>query len=322
MNIKKFITATFIVAMTLTTTAYTTPLAEASCSYNGYYNSKGKCEKSYSNKSSEKKEYKNQYQMRDESIRAMIARLQAMITFLESQLSDNASSTTTDLVVNTKSPSDVNDDSATLRGKVYLGDEDEADVYFKYGTNSSALNEESDSLNFNGDKSSVEFEIEIDGLKAATKYYYRAVAEDNDGNKTYGSIYNFKTAATSSSNDEPEAVTKQTENIDNNSAKIHGVVDMNDFENGLVFFVYGENEDLVKDIEDDYTEYADIDEDNEDLQKVEVDSDLDGNDSYNLDIENLNANTKNYYSICVEFENVDNNQEITCGSTKSFTTAQ
>lgn len=315
MNFKNIITATFIIAIALTTTVVTTPVAEASCSYNGYYNSKGKCEKSYENKF-EKKEYK--FQSRDASIRAMIARLEAMIAFLESQLSDEDSDTT--LAVSTITSTNINDDSATLRGKVYLNDEDEAEVYFIYGTSRTTLDDKSDSETYNDDNSSVAFEIDINDLNDGTTYYYQAVAEDNDGDKTYGSIYFFKTDSNDDSLDLPVATTKQVEKIATSSAEIHGLVDMNDFSNGLVFFAYGEEENLVKDVEDDYTEYADVDEDGDNLQKVEVDSDLDGDDSYNLDIENLNDDTNIYYSICVEFENEDNDQEITCGSTKSFST--
>src|SRR6185436_4292358 len=42
-------------------------------------------------------------------------------------------------------------------------------------------------------------------------------------------------------NDEPEVNTGSVTNITDESAKVRGEVDMNDFENGKVFFVYGED---------------------------------------------------------------------------------
>ena len=95
---------------------------------------------------------------------------------------------------------------------------------------------------------------------------------------------------------------------------------MNDFRNGIVFFVWGEDEDQVDDIERDYDSYSDVDEDGDDLRKERVDSDLDGRASYRLDIRGLDDDTEYYFAICVEYEDEDDDEVLACGSTEEFET--
>ena len=127
-------------------------------------------------------------------------------------------------------------------------------------------------------------------------------------------------SGSNSNDDEPEANTDTARNVDEDSAELRGDVDMNDFNNGEVFFVYGEDEDQVEDIEDDYDEYGDIDEGGDDLQKIKVDSSLDNYRTYWQLVVNLDDNTDYYYQICVEYEDDDNDQVITCGGVEHFET--
>lgn len=120
--------------------------------------------------------------------------------------------------------------------------------------------------------------------------------------------------------DEPDVTTDEAEDIEDTSAQLQGEVDMNDFNNGKVFFVYGEDEDLVEDIENEYDQYSDIDEEGDDLQVVLVDSDLDDDASYYFDIYGLDDDTDHYFQICVEYENEDDDDTISCGGVESFTT--
>ena len=120
--------------------------------------------------------------------------------------------------------------------------------------------------------------------------------------------------------DEPDVETEAARDIDDDSAELRGEVDMNDFDDGLVFFVYGEDEDQVEDIEDDYDEYRDIDEDGDDLQKFTVDSNLDGRDDYRADIRGLDDDTEYYFQICVEYEDDDDDEVIECGGVEDFET--
>jgi type II secretory pathway pseudopilin PulG len=124
----------------------------------------------------------------------------------------------------------------------------------------------------------------------------------------------------SSSDDEPDAETESARDVEDNTAELRGEVDMNDFNNGLVFFVYGEDEDQVEDIEDDYDEYSDIDEDGDDLQKFIVDRDLDDDESYRGDVFGLDEETDYYFQICVEYEDDDDDEVIVCGGVEDFET--
>jgi hypothetical protein len=95
---------------------------------------------------------------------------------------------------------------------------------------------------------------------------------------------------------------------------------MNDFRNGIAFFVYGEDSDEIKDVADNYDSYGDIVEDGDSLQKVRADDDLEGSESYEVRVTLLDDDTGHYFSMCVQFEDEDGDDVITCGSAKSFHT--
>lgn len=126
--------------------------------------------------------------------------------------------------------------------------------------------------------------------------------------------------SSNNNNDEPDATTNNSYDVTEDSAELRGSVDMNDFDNGLVFFVYGQDENQIEDIENDYNTYNSVDEDGEDLQKESVDSDLDGSDSYTLDVSGLDSDENYYYSICVQYEDNSGDYDLICGSVKNFTT--
>jgi len=120
--------------------------------------------------------------------------------------------------------------------------------------------------------------------------------------------------------DEPEAETDSADNIEKNEAELRGSVEMNDFEDGEVFFVYGEDEDMIEDVEDDFDSYSDVDEDGDDLQKVRVDSSLDDDDDYEERVTGLDAETDYYFTSCVGYEDEDDDEVLACGDVEDFTT--
>lgn len=122
--------------------------------------------------------------------------------------------------------------------------------------------------------------------------------------------------------DEPEVETDRATAIENDEAELEGNVDMMDFEDGEVFFVYGTDEDQIEDVEDDYDTYSDIDEDGDDLQKVMADSSFDDEDDFNERVTGLEEDTDYYFQICVGFEDEDNDEVIVCGGVDEFTTDQ
>jgi len=153
-----------------------------------------------------------------------------------------------------------------------------------------------------------------------TYVQYYGPSYSNDGKNVVGKARPRGRSSRSNNDVEPEVNTLSARNIKHDRAELRGEVDMNDFKDGRVFFVYGQDEDQVEDIENDYDTYSDIDEDGDDLQKVQVDSRLDGKKSYWRTVWGLDRNTNYYFQICVEYEDEDDDQTIACGGVEEFKT--
>ena len=327
MTLRKILAPILALALLLSAALVFATPAYAACNYNGYINSNGKCSVSYRNTPAYPFAYQYQfqnrfYQDRDEYLRSVINYLQDLIKQLENQIEDNRYSVDSNVSVSTQSATDVEDDRATLRGRVYTGREDEVTVYFEYGRSRNSLDDETSHRVIENPSATYNFSTTLRDLNDDTVYYYRAVAEDERGDEDYGSVYSFRTdeGRTSRYDDEPDLDTRSASSITDDSAYLRGIVDMNDFENGLVFFVYGEDRSQIEDVEDDYDQYADVDENGDNLQKVKVDSSLDGSSSYTEKVSGLDSNTRIYFSICVEYEDEDGDDVIGCGDTESFDT--
>lgn len=297
---------------------------EAACSYNGFINSNGKCAKSWNNSSWEKRVEKERddfesriYDVRRQMLERQIAQLMLMIERLEEQR-DGFDSSDDDLDVTTRSAINIEENEATLRGRIIFDeDADEAEVWFEYGTSRYDLDEETDKEDIDEGDSEY-FSIDIDDLKEGETYYFRAVAEDEDGNEDYGSTLSFRTDG--NSDDEPVATTRSARDIEDDEVELRGEVDMNDFDDGIVFFVYGEDENDIDDVENDFDSYTNVDENGDDLQKVLIDSNHDGSDTFTRTVTGLDDATNHYFRICVEYEDEDSDETLTCGSVLDFRT--
>lgn len=240
-------------------------------------------------------------------------RLMQMLAQIDDQNWDDS-----ELIIVTRSAADVSDDAALLRGRVAdFNRSDYADVWFEYDTDRNDLDEKTSIERIDEDEDEY-FERRILNLKDDTNYYFRAVGEDDEGERDYGAIVRFTTDGSVTNEDHPDVTTQSATDIRDDEVDLRGYVDMNDFNNGEVFFVYGEDEDQVEDVEDDFDTYSDVEEDGEDLQKVRVDIDLDSSDSYREEVGGLDDNTRHYVSICVGYE--DDDDVLKCGSVRSFTT--
>ncbi len=291
--------------------------AQAACSYNGYSNSRGNCAASFPSNWNYSYLFQNRYyEFRDESLLTLIEHLQEIIFQLENQLDESGQ--VSDVEVTTRAATSITDDSATLRGRVELNNENESEVYFEYGTSRTNLNKETNHQIIEDSDNSFSFEEIIRNLSDNTTYYYRAVAKDTSNDRDFGLINSFHTD--DSQSNEPILNTLSAREIEDTSAELNGFVDMNEFNNGRVFFVYGEDQSAVADIEDDYLRYNDIEEIGDNLQKTLVDTDLDSSVTYQENVTRLDSDTRIYYSICVEYEDTDDDDIITCGDVKSFET--
>ncbi len=242
--------------------------------------------------------------------------------------------------VDTKSARDIEDDSAELRGDVDMNDARNGIVFFVYGQDEDKIEDVEDDYDeyddVRDDEEDDDFEVvkvdndlddddsydeEVDNLEEGEDYYFVICVEydDEDGDETLecGDVEDFETDG--DSDEEPDVETDSATDIDDDSAELRGDVDMNDYDGGRVFFVWGQDEDDVEDVEEEDS-YSDVDENGDDLQKESVDNDFDGNDSFELNIYNLDDNTDYYFRICVEYEDDGNNDTLECGDVEDFET--
>lgn len=305
--------------------------AEAACSWNGYYHSGGACGASFKNKEDKNsyndwnwggkswnRDYRNINDI--EYLRTYLNQL-LMILSRYDITPGYSTSGDGDVAVQTLSATNIDEDSTTLRAKVDMNDEDEAELYFEYGRSSSNLSLKTTREELDDTDDGDTLETDVTGLNDGTRYYFRAIAVDEDGDKDYGSTLSFVTGGDSSNDDEdPVVTTRSATDIDDESSELRGTVDMNDFENGLAFFVYGEDEDAVYDVESDFDSYDDVDEDGDDLQKVLVDSDVDDSEDVSEYISGLDDSTDIFFSLCVEYDDADDDATLSCGAVREFTT--
>ncbi|MFT6829384.1 MAG: hypothetical protein ACJAV6_000205 [Candidatus Paceibacteria bacterium] len=242
---------------------------------------------------------------------------------------------------NTQTARDIQEDSAELHGEVDMNDYNNGIVFFVL------TDDEDDAEDVEGDYDDYDevdedddddfqvirvdrdldgddrYEEDVDDLDEDEEYFYVICVEyeDDDDDETLecGSVEDFETDDDNNNDDEPDVETNSARNIDNNSAELRGEVDMNDFENGRVFFVWGEDEDQVEDVEDE-DEYNDIDEDGRDLQKSTVGSNHDNSDSFYLIVSSLDNDTDHYFVMCVEYEDDDDDDTLECGNVRDFET--
>lgn len=215
-----------------------------------------------------------------------------------------------------------NDDDITLNGTIDLNHAPYGYMWFEYGEN----NRLDSNTTRRQTSRSGSFSTTVRNLERNEAFSYRAVTESPSGVRDYGVTRYFYISGSSNNrnnnnnDDEPDANTDGADDVDEDSAELNGDVDMNDFNNGVVFFVYGEDEDQIEDVERDYDSYSDVDTDGDDLRKVRVDTDLDGDDDYSRRVTSLDDDTRHYYQICVEYEDDDDDDVLECGGVEDFET--
>lgn len=262
----------------------------------------------------------------ERDIRAFIAVLIDHLRDLQDQLDDDDFDDDRnrdgrgEVEIATRGTSNITDDEARVFAEILdFNGSDFADVWFEYGRDDDELLLRTSIERIDEDDDE-DFFRTLHNLREDTRYFYRAVARDEDGDEDFGSIRSFTTDDEDfDDDDEPRATTFSARSVTDDSADLRGNVDMNDFNNGHVFFVYGEDEDEVDDVEDEDT-FDEIDERGEDLQKVSVDRDLDGEDDFTEEVDNLDEDTRHYFRICVEYEDDDDDETLECGGIGSFTT--
>ncbi len=265
----------------------------------------------------------------------MIAYLQGVLAQLQAQLAAQKAadsgttkystrSTPNPFFVNVVSlpPTSVSRTRATLKGEVDKGGSAYLDVWFQYGEGSSLSRTEDVPQIIKGGRQAIV--LELDDLDEDTTYSYRIVAEDERGYRQYGQTRTFTTiasASTQSFNGRPAAETEDVMNIRASSADVQGFVSMNDYLQGIAFFVYGSDRGDVEEAED-YDSFKDIPISAAIVNKKSVNNKFTGRNTVKTGIGGLSPATRYYYRACVEyyFDDELDNPRLQCGAVESFTT--
>ncbi len=142
---------------------------------------------------------------------SLIAQLQSQLSALQFnsnpsyQYNNNGNSSTRDISrVITGGVDSSDGDAVEMDGEVTFARDTEARVWFEYGFNTN-LSYSTESMKINGDSGDTEnFKIEATDLDDNKIYYYRAVAEDNNGNYAEGVIKSFRFDGRNNSDDDNE----------------------------------------------------------------------------------------------------------------------
>jgi hypothetical protein len=179
----------------------------------------------------------NKYSVR--KIAALVAFGLAIVAIASLVFVGNASAASPD--VETRSASDISDDSARLNGYLYTNGEDTT-YWFEYGTSRTNLNHDTSEREVSDRDGRVTVYNTIsNGLDSDETYYFRLVAENDDGIER-GAVLSFATDGNggSNSNDLPEVDTLSADIQSNNSVTLNGRVDANG-DYAQVWFRYGQN---------------------------------------------------------------------------------
>jgi uncharacterized repeat protein (TIGR01451 family) len=194
--------------------------------------------------------------------------------------------------VDTISATDIDEDSATLRCDVNPNNDD-TDVWFEYGEDS-GMDDDTPKRSIGDGNDEERVSRSISGLDEDTKYYFRCVAENNEG-KTYGDTETLYTDDNGgSSGDRPDVETLSAKDVDEDSATLRCDVEINADE-AEIWFEYGEDSGM-----------------DEDTSKRTIDDD---DNEYERTVTGLDEDEK-YYFRCV----AENDEGKTYGDTKTFTT--
>ena len=115
--------------------------------------------------------------------------------------------------------------------------------------------------------------------------------------------------------------TVSARNIEYNSAKVRGLVDMHSYENGVAFVVYGYDRNKVLAIGRNYNTFANIPESTNDKARVVVFSkNAKGFKEYETKISKLIPDSDYYFQTCVSYKNLSEENIVRCGEVETFQT--
>ena len=199
--------------------------------------------------------------------------------------------------VTTNEATSVDADSTTLNGDLDdLGGDSSANVWFEWGTSEGSLNNDTSSSTLSDTGT---FSKTITSLDEGETYYFRAVAE-NDNGTAYGTIKDFYIPTNNDNTGGSINVTTDNEdNVDTDSAQLNGQVEAGDHDVDTCWFEWGTDDNDLNETED-----------------VDCFINNDDTENFSRTITGLNDDETYYFRACAE----DTSGDDDCGSIESFTT--
>jgi hypothetical protein len=147
------------------------------------------------------------------------------------------------MTVNTFTVGAVGRTSAELQAKVDKGSSPTADLYFQYGEGGK-LDKKSESVEVKATKESL-LKARVSDLKPGTKYSYRAVMRDQNGNLLFGETKTLTTIGQASSvstfTGAPTVENESISKVTASGAEVKIFVNMNDYDIGRAYLVWSAN---------------------------------------------------------------------------------
>jgi hypothetical protein len=206
--------------------------------------------------------------------------------------------------VTTLSADDVEEDEALLQGEADPNGDALTQVWFEYGEDEDDLDEtiyvSSNDYDDNEDEDTVDFDKKITGLDEDTEYFFRACAENSEG-EDCGSVRSFTTDDDDNDNNdddtnEPSVSTTPATSVGTTYARLNGIVDTGNDDDTQAWFEWGTNTSTSFD-----------------TNKIDaIDASRIGDDtySYGITITNLSPNTLYYFRAIAENDEGDDTGSI------------
>lgn len=220
---------------------------------------------------------------------ALIAQLQAQLAALQgyslvhsSNQHSGTKSSSEITRVTTGSVAGDGDDSVEFDGSVTFRRDSEARVWFEYGT-TLKLSYSTESIKIDGDSGDTEnFEISTSDIDDNDIYYFRAVAEDDNGRFVEGVIKSFRFDGRNNDNDNDEDWSLEVEADyyeTGETIRVYYEVDDRDNDNYIALFEAGDDDDdyirrVFVDDEDGYVTFRIYDEGEYEFRLFDEDEDV------------------------------------------------
>lgn len=230
--------------------------------------------------------------------------------------------------------------SAELSGTYSMKDADFGTVFVVYGQDSilvnavstkrsyASISEDDEDLQkvrvLSNAKGNGTFSYSLKNLDRNKQYFYRACIEVDDDDfdgVVCSSVSNFTTDRRDTS-EKPLVKTEGT-TAQGTLVTLTGAVDMNDFNDGHAFFVYGTSQSRVDGVNQS-SRFTNIYQSGDTLQLISLDTNVDINKTFTKTVTDLKPTTVYYYKLCVEYEDTDQygyaKLFLACSDTRLFAT--